>query len=71
MDENEIITAIETYIGDEQPKLRSHIAEVLYSMDERGLWIDQVDSVSAEQCLLCWRIVEALRKKAFPKALRP
>lgn len=36
---------------------QKELAEVLYSISEYGLWPDYVDSVSTEQCVLCWNII--------------
>lgn len=43
---------------------------LLYTYSELGGWADCIDSVSAEQAIQCWRIVESLRTKEFPQELR-
>ena len=48
----------------------SDLAEALHSVSELGLWPDQVDAVSEAQALMCWRIVERLRRERFPEDLR-
>lgn len=45
------------------------IEDALYAYNELGLWPDDV-TVSAEQAIMCWRLVEALRKAKFPEELR-
>jgi hypothetical protein len=46
------------------------LSEALYAISERSGWKDEVDSVSVEQALYLWRVVEKVRKHGFPKALR-
>lgn len=46
------------------------LGEALYSMSELHLWPDEVDSVSREQALRCWQVVEACRRGGFPRVLR-
>lgn len=41
----------------------------LYAVSELGLWPDDIDSVSEEQTLFCWRIIEKLKVAKFPKEL--
>lgn len=53
---------------EEEPEVAS-LPEALYAVSELGLWFDDVDSVSEDQCLKCWRIVETLKNKEFPKKL--
>ncbi len=48
----------------------SSLDEVLYSMSELGLWFDEIDSVSKEQVMLCWRIIEKIKTDGFPEELR-
>jgi hypothetical protein len=38
-------------------------------MGEKGLMVDFVDSVSQEQALLIWELVETLRVKRLPEDL--
>lgn len=44
------------------------IAEALYAHDEMHLWPDDV-TVSLEQALKCWQVVEACRRAGFPRRL--
>ena len=46
------------------------ISEALYSFEENNLFPDYVDSVSIEQAILCWKIVQRVRLSGFPKELR-
>lgn len=46
------------------------LSEALYTISELRLWPDQVDTVSCEQALLCWKIIEKLRTAEFPDSLR-
>lgn len=51
------------YMGD--------LDEALHTMSECGCWPDNVDSVSWEQVLLSWRLVEFIRKnESFPLKYR-
>lgn len=52
------------------PEMEGSLDEALRAMGELGLWPDFVDSVSANQALVCWRIVETMRKKRLPEDLR-
>jgi len=46
------------------------LQEALHSMNELGLWPDNVDSVSEIQAMLRWRIVEKVKFSGFPDKLR-
>lgn len=46
------------------------LAEALHSVSELGLWPDVVESVSEEQALTCYRLIEKLRSNKFPAELR-
>jgi len=71
MEYEEVVAALENFIGDESPRMIGNLGNGLYAVSERGLWPDDVDSVSEEQALLCWRLVEKLRCADFPDELRP
>ena len=45
--------------------------EALFAYKEEVGWKDYVDSLSDEQAILCWKIVETLRERRFPKDLMP
>ena len=48
------------------------LEELAYAMSETGLLVDEVDSISSAQLLLCWRAVEWVRREGkFPNSLRP
>lgn len=51
------------------PIMKPGLENALYSLSEHGIWPDSIDSVSAEQAVLCWRIIEKLKKKQFPSEL--
>jgi hypothetical protein len=38
------------------------LGRALYAVSELGLWPDSVDSVGVDQAVMCWRIIEQLRK---------
>lgn len=46
------------------------LAEALHSASELRLWPDNVDSVSPEQAMTCWQLVERLRTERLPDYLR-
>lgn len=48
----------------------NELGEALYSAAMLGLWPDNVDSVSEEQALMCWRLIERLRTARLPDELR-
>lgn len=48
----------------------SALNEALYTIDELGLWSDEIDCVSVEQVKLCWRIIEKIKTDGFPEELR-
>ena len=52
------------------PELKGNLASALYSMNELRLWPDYIDSVSEEQAILCWAIIEKLRIQEFPAELQ-
>lgn len=48
----------------------NELAEALYSISELSMWPDSIDSVSEEQALMCWQLVERLRTQKLPDELR-
>lgn len=54
------------YFDGSNPKMKGNLSEALYSLGEEGCFPDYVDSVSEEQAVLLWRVVEKLRKSKFP-----
>ncbi len=45
------------------PRLDSvDLKSLLHTFDEAGAWPDLVDSVSYNQAILCWRVVERVRQ---------
>lgn len=49
--------------------MRNDLHQAAFTMSELGLWSDYVDSVSAQQIIQCWKIVEKLRTTKFPRTL--
>jgi hypothetical protein len=45
------------------------LAEALYTLSECGLWPDNIDSISTEQAIMCWMVIEKLRVSDFPENL--
>lgn len=46
------------------------LSSALYTTSELYIWPDQVDSMSPEQAIMAWRIVERLKKDGiFPSEL--
>jgi hypothetical protein len=60
------------FIGTDPPILNNiaDLSEALYSISELGMWPDAVDSVSPEQAILCWRLIERLSSDRLPDELR-
>lgn len=52
------------------PAMKKGLGEALYTLSETVAWPDDVSSVSEEQAILCWKLVERLRREAFPDHLR-
>ena len=67
MTRSERIEFVEDFIDIEPPDLYPGLDSLLYAINESGLWEDCVDSVSEEQAILCWRIVESVRNRPFPE----
>jgi hypothetical protein len=68
---DEITDKLQEFIGEEIPDIDiKQLDEVLHSMNELQLWPDYVDSVSNEQVILCWRIIETLKRKELPNDLK-
>jgi len=61
---------VEAFFEQPDPVLKGKLDEALYSMSELGLWLDDVDSMSVEQALRVWKVVEKLRSTEFPPDLR-
>jgi len=64
---NGFITDMGIALSDEE---RKDLNELLYAMNELGLWPDNVDSVSMDQALDSWRAVESIRGRKFPNELK-
>lgn len=70
-EDSQIGEQFEAFIKRQAPELKGNLNDALFSADEYGLWEDFVDSVSPEQAMMCWRIVEKLRTEEFPQELIP
>lgn len=62
--------AVTDFIYGWPPRLIGNLGDMLYIVSELGLWPDYVDSVSAEQALMCWAIVQKMRAHGVPDELR-
>jgi hypothetical protein len=57
----EIAEELMDWINEVEPLASSKdIGEALYTLSEAGAWPDYVDSVSPEQAIICWKIVERI-----------
>lgn len=72
MERNEQRKKIRKFLNEtHDPDIDGSIHEALYSMSELGMFPDG-ESVSFEQAIMCWKLVEQLRityEKSFPKEL--
>ena len=48
----------------------TNLDQALYAVSGADIWPDYVDSVSAEQAIMCWRIVDKLLRERFLEELR-
>ena len=46
------------------------LENLLYFVSEQYLWMDDIDSMSPEQAIMVWRVVESLRGRKLPDKLR-
>lgn len=65
MEHDEHRQQVQTFFEFDHPKLVGNLNEAIYTMNELGLWPDDVE-VSEEQVLKCWEVVETMRRKRFP-----
>jgi len=49
---------------------RHDVRNAVFVLDQLHAWPDSVDSVSVEQVLFCWQLIERLRSQKFPEELR-
>lgn len=61
-------SAVAAFFKMPKPKLKAGLGEALYAASEMSMFPDDA-SVSEEQAIYVWKIVEAVRAKAFPRAL--
>lgn len=71
-DHEEHFDACLEYLGDSQAKKVNDrdLSEALYTFSELNIFPDAVDSVSIEQAIMIWQLVEQVRKNGFPEELR-
>ena len=73
MDRDAHKTALSTWLEQQQAPEIVPIAlgRALYAASELGLWPANVLDVSADQAIMCWRIIERIRASGeFPEGLR-
>jgi hypothetical protein len=70
MDTDERREQVADFFNISDPDLVGELGEALYSMSELGMWPDSIDSVSVTQAMLCWKVVEKMRRETFPDALK-
>ena len=58
--------SIAGFFEKETPKIPT-LSKALYTLTELGLMPDYVDSVSEQQALFLWKVVETLKEKEFPE----
>lgn len=60
----------EQQITDKEPigdyKYCNQLYHILFLIEEKIGWPDYVDSVSEEQAILLWKIIETLKDKEIP-----
>ena len=47
-----------------------NINNAVYTISELGLWWDEIDSMSPEQAMMVYKIVDKIIKDGFPEKLR-
>lgn len=54
----------------DNPKVnRKDLVHAAYSLAECHMFPDYIDSISPEQIIFCWKIIEKLRHERFPENL--
>jgi len=70
MDCGQYFEAINAFLIQSEPEIdKNELSEILYTMGEEVGFPDSVDSVSIDQAILLWRIVETLKSKSLPDEL--
>jgi hypothetical protein len=73
MSRDEHRAEVERWLGRpsaEPVSVRHSLRDAVYTMSELHLWPDSVDSLSVDQVMMCWHLVEVVRKRSFPDELR-
>ena len=52
------------------PPIIPDLNKAIYTLSELRLWPDDVDAISKDQVLMCWKVVEILKAKRFPENLK-
>lgn len=47
-----------------------NLDNALYTISELGMWYDEVDSISPEQAMMIYKVVDKVLKDGFPEELR-
>lgn len=70
-DEGDFYGLLSNFISDVKNPIvdSSDLSRCLFSFSENGMWEDYVDSVSSEQAIMCWKIIEKLKREKFPENL--
>lgn len=66
---NDFTKQVQDFFVAEDPSLIGRLDQAVYTVSELNLWPDYVHSVSTEQAIMCWKIVEKMRIAEFPKDL--
>ncbi len=61
---------LKEFLFTREPYQSPDLNEALYAISELGLWPDSVSSVSVEQAVMCWQIVQKLMVADFPDELK-
>lgn len=66
---NNFTKQVQDFFETEDPTLVGKLYDAVFTISELSLWPDYVHSVSTEQAIMCWKIVEKMRITEFPKDL--
>lgn len=70
--QRDLVQDTHQWINMPGPDIRypNDLDEILHTLSELGMWPDDVDSVSTAQAMLCWQVIERLRKESLPPDLK-
>lgn len=68
MNSDSLAEKIFDWINPPEPSFKGEndLGEALYTMSELGMWPDG-ESVGEEQAVLCWALIEKLRRFKYPE----